>query len=213
MPNDTAHGIPITLYNAAGVTDVTFTMAYNPSILTISGTLQGAGCDATDAAATFTLLGNAGGLATFNFHDATPHSGTLVLGDVDATVPASANNLYQVKQLLQLGSIVINNGAITSAVSANGVDINAYIGDVSGDGKISGLDVLEANQVAIGAATGFDAYKLMDPVLLSDVTGDLCCDAGNVAALDLFVAQLHPPQDSSSPGTGLSLRQTRPIRR
>src|SRR5205807_8452457 len=28
VPNDTAAGIPITLYNAAGVTDVTFTLNY-----------------------------------------------------------------------------------------------------------------------------------------------------------------------------------------
>ncbi len=165
MPNNAAAGIPITVYNAANVTDVTFTLAYNPSLLNISGTLAGATSDATDPAAVLTLVSNSGGVATFHYADNNPQSATpanpLVLGDIMAVVPSSAGaaalGLYQVKEQLQLGSIFINNGGVTGAVTANGVHINAYLGDLNGDKVIDGLDELTANTVAIGAAPGFSA--------------------------------------------------------
>ena len=192
VPNESAAGIPITLYNATGVTDVTFTLTYNPLFLNITGALQGAKSDATDPNGTFTLNSNNGGVATFTFHNATPQAGMVVLGDIVATVPNSAANLYQAKELLQIGGIVINNGAITGAVASDGIHVNAYLGDVSGDGILDGLDTLMANQVAIGAATGFSAYQLLDPVVIGDVAGDLSVDAGDVSVIDLYVAHLQP---------------------
>ena len=88
-----ADGIPITLFNGAhNVTDISFTLNYDPSLLTITGTLQGAASDATDPAGAFTLTGNTGGQATFTYHDANPSSGTVVLGDIAAYVPNSATN-------------------------------------------------------------------------------------------------------------------------
>ena len=41
VPNNGAAGIPITLYNAANVTDVTFSLTYNASLLNILGTVSG----------------------------------------------------------------------------------------------------------------------------------------------------------------------------
>src|SRR4029077_6843000 len=147
VPNDSGHGIPITLYNAAGVTDVTFTLSYNPALLTVTGGFGGTGSDATNASSSFSLVGTptlvdpAHAQATFLFHDATAQSGTIVLGDIVATVPNSAASNYKAKELLQLSTIVINNGAITGAVSADSVHVNAYFGDVTGNGTIDGLDV------------------------------------------------------------------------
>ncbi len=48
VPNNAGYGIPLTLYNASGTTDVTFTLTYNPSLLNISAALGGAGSDASD---------------------------------------------------------------------------------------------------------------------------------------------------------------------
>ena len=207
VPNDSANGIPLTLYNAANVTDVTFSLTYNPSLLNITGTLSGLASDATDAAATLSLVSNVGGVATFHYTDANPQSASpskpLVLGDIVAVVPSGAGApaliLYQTKELLQLGSIVINQGTITGAMSANGVHVNAYFGDVTGDKVIDGLDKLSADNVSQGRAAGFSAYVQLDPVLIGDVAGDLSIDAGDVAALDSFVAQLHPAQIPQPP--------------
>ncbi len=200
VPNNAAQGIPLTLYNAAGVSDLTFTLNYNPIILNITGVLAGGNSDATDPAGTFTLISNVSGVATFDFHDANAQSGMVVLGDILAVVPDSAKNQYKAKELLQLGNIVVNGNANSGTVSANGVHVNAYLGDVTGDGKISGLDTLTANQVATGAATGFAAYKFLDPVIIGDPANDLSVDAGDVSVLDLYVVQLQPAQVPAPPG-------------
>jgi hypothetical protein len=181
---------------------VTFTLTYNASLLTILGSVFGAASDANDPAATLALISNTGGVATFHYADTNPLSATplnpLVLGDVMAVVPSGAGvaalNLYQAKELLQLGNIVINQGAVTGAVSANGVHINAYFSDVSGDGKISGLDALAEDNVAQGHGTGFSAYEQLDPVIIGDVAGDNSVDAGDVSTIDAYVAKLAPFQ-------------------
>ncbi len=183
-------------------------MTYNPALFTVTNTLSGSPSDATDPGATLTLVSNVGGVATFHYQDATPVSATLsnplVLGDLVAVVPNSATNLYQVKEQLKLGSIVINGGAITGAVSANGVHINSFFGDVTGDGKVNGLDTLAANTVAVGAASGFSAYQLLDPAIIGDVAGDFSVDAGDVSTIDAFVVQLHPTQIPTPPAVVVS---------
>ena len=207
VPNIYASGIPITLYNAAGVTEVTFSLTYNPVLLSL-GAYGGAGSDATDQNhAKLIFVSNTGGVATFHYTDPNPISATptspLVLGDITAVVPsgpgAAALSVYQVKELLQLGNIVINGNANTGAVSANGIHVNAYFGDVNGDKVISGLDTLTANTVAQGQAAGFSAYTQLDPVIIGDVAGDNSIDAGDVSTIDSFVAMLHPLQIPQPP--------------
>ncbi len=206
VPNQVAAGIPITLYNFPNVTDVTFTLAYNPSLLAQIGALGGSHSDASDATSNLVLVSSAGGLATFHYTDskavsATPDS-PLVLGDLIAVVPsknnAAALSLYQVKEQLQLGSIVINGNASSGAVSSSAVHVNAYFGDVNADGVLDGLDLLAADNVATGAATGFAAFTQTDPVLVGDVAGDLSVDAGDVSTIDAFVVQLAPSADSGA---------------
>ncbi len=211
VPNGVSAGIPITLYNAANVTSVTFSIAYNPALLTIESTLSGTTSDATDPAAALKLITNTGGLATFQYNDASAASLTpsnpLVLGDLIAVVPNTAANLYETRELLQLSNVIIN-GTQGNAVSAGGLHVNAYLGDVNGDGKVNGLDKLEVNQVAIGAATGFNAYAQVDPVVIGDVAGDISVDAGDVSTIDAYIVQLHPTQIPPVPGFVVSSPQT-----
>jgi hypothetical protein len=129
----------------------------------------------------------------------------LVLGDIQATVLNSAASNYGAKELLQLGAIQVNLGAITGTVNSNGVHINAYLGDVTGNGTVDGLDTLAVNQVAIGAASGFNPYQLLDPVIIGDVAGDLTVDAGDTSAVDLFVAKLNPPQIPTPPNLAVAI--------
>ena len=71
-----ANGIPITLYNAASVTDVTFSLNYNSSLLSINDTLSGSSSDATDSSASLTLVSDTGGVATFHYSASSPTSAT-----------------------------------------------------------------------------------------------------------------------------------------
>ncbi len=213
IPNQLGFGIPITLYNSPNVTDVTFSLSYNASLLNITGTRSGANSDATDkSGANLVLVSATGGVATFHYTDTTAIFATpdapLVLGDITAVVPstpgAASLSLYQVKDQLQFGSIVINLGAVTGAVGSNGIHVNAYAGDVNGDKVIDGLDKLAANFIATntappGVGIGFSAYTQLDPVIVGDVAGDLSVDAGDVTTIDSYVAQLNPLQISQPP--------------
>jgi hypothetical protein len=192
VPNDTAQGIPVTLYNATLVSDVTFTLSYNPALLTVSGGTNG---DATNAASTFVMAGNptiidaTHATAVFHFSSGEALSGTVVLGDVEASVPDSAASTYKAKELLQLGAVSVNQTPFTG-VSAAAVHVNAYLGDVTGNGTIDGLDVATASNVAQGSATGFAAYTLADPAIVGDAALDYSVDAGNVSDLAAFTVRV-----------------------
>jgi hypothetical protein len=195
VPNDSRWGIPITLYNVAGVTDVRFTLNYNPTLLTVSGASTD---DATDPAGSFTLVGTptildaAHATADFHFNDGFAFTGTLILGDIVATVPNIAANSYKAKDLLRLSSITFN-GAVFTGASADGLDVDAYFGDVTGNGRIDGLDVATASNLAQGADAGFPAYPLLDPAIIGDVALDYAVDAGDVSDLAAYVSRIPVP--------------------
>jgi hypothetical protein len=105
-----------------------------------------------------------------------------------------------------MDNIVLNGATtpITTAVSAAAVHINAYVGDVTGNGTIDALDVATANSVAAGFATGFGSYTLLDPTVVGDPQGDLSVDAGDVSALAAFVSRLPTPTIPAIP-TGVTI--------
>ena len=117
----------------------------------------------------------------------------------------AALGLYQQKELLQLGNIVVNGSASSGTLATAAIHVNAYFGDVgNADGVISGLDTLPADSVAQGHAIGFATYQLLDPVIVGDVANDLTVDAGDVSAINNFVAVLHPSQIPQPPGFAIS---------
>jgi hypothetical protein len=204
VPNAAGHGIPITLYNASKVTGVIFSLDYDPALLSISGASNS---DATDPASSLTLLdahAHGANAALFEYKSTTPLSGTIVLGDILAMVPASAASNYKAKELLQLQSIAINGVEAPQAVGASGLRVNAYLGDVTGNGTIDGLDVATASAVARGAATGFAAFGLLDPAIVGDPADDISVDAGDISTLAAFTARVPTPAIPAIP-TGLTI--------
>src|SRR5262249_41205769 len=191
-------------------------LTYNPAILTVTGGIGGAGSDATDQTApagSFAMVGSpviANGVATvnFTFHNTKTRSGTVVLGDIVAKDPDTAATTYKTKELLQTSAITVNGGA--SVKSANSVHINAYFGDlvVTASPVIDSQDALAANKVAIGAASGFDAYQLLDPAIIGDIAGHLSVDATAVSSLFAVVAGLPVAQIPAIPTSVTSVSFT-----
>src|SRR4029077_16617752 len=143
---------------------------------------------------------------TFTWHNVTAQSGTVVLGDILANVPNSAANQYKGKEILGLGSIAANGAAFTG-VSASGLHVNAYLGDVTGDGAIGGLDVATAGGVAAGnppSPIGLAAFRLVDPAIIGDIAGDASIDATAVSDLASFTSNLRTSAIPAIP-TGLAL--------
>ena len=199
------HGIPITMYNAAGVTDATFTLTYNPLLLT--PTAGGTG-DSTAAGSTFTMgaitsVDSTHSTVSFTYHNATAKSGTVVLGDITATVPTASQTIYKTKELLALSGITVNGGGTVQA--ANGIHVDAYVGDVhvTAAPAIDASDALDAQKVAAGptVATGFTPYTLLDPAIVGAfMPGHLVkVDGNDVTNLFSKAAHLSVPQLPSIP--------------
>jgi N-acetylneuraminic acid mutarotase len=210
IPNDVGHGIPVTLTNATTVTATLFSLKYNPALLTVTGASS---ADATTGG-TLTLVGTptiidpTHATANFQYTSSTAQNGTVVLGDIVASVPNSAASTYQAKELLALSSISVNGSPFTG-VAASAVHADAYFGDVTGNGSIDAVDVATANNVARGASTGFTAYTLLDPAIIGDVAGDISVDAGDVSTLAAYLSQLPTPKIPAIP-TGLTITPVGP---
>ncbi len=198
VPNNTGTGIPLTLANATAVTSVTFTMSYDPTLLNITGV----------SGANLTLVSNTGGLATFSYTNAMPQNGTVILGQILADVPNSAATNYKAKELLHIGSPVIN-GTNSTVRSGDGIHINAYLGDVSGNGIVNGADVNSISFIPGGGFTGFNAFPLADPVILADVNADNLVNSTDLGQYNRFVANLAAPTIPVPP-TGLTYTATGP---
>jgi len=193
VPNDVGNGIPVTFYNASGLTSATFTVAYNPTLLTVTG---GANLDSTGTGTkTFQMVGAANiidathATANFSYTNTVGQTGQIVLGDIIANVPNGARTSYGVKELLTVSSVQVNGSAFTG-ITAPGVHLNTYLGDVSGDGAIGAADVNPMFAVSTGTATGFGAYTMADPAVMGDVTGDGTVDGSDVAYLKAFILGL-----------------------
>jgi hypothetical protein len=192
LPNNSGSGIPVTMASASGTTDVTFDVQYNPSILTISGTLT----NGAPAGTTFTLVGGAPTLidsthavASFHYANSTPSGATLTLGQIVANVPNSASSLYQAKGLLHLANIV-RNTTDNSTRNADSFQVVAYFGDTNGDHRVTAGDASLVNRVVLTLDTGFAAYRLVDPLIVGDINGGGTIDGTDVTLVNRFVANL-----------------------
>jgi hypothetical protein len=174
IPGD---GIPLALSNGRGVTSGSFTLQYNPSVLTISGAVS------KIAGASFTLVANntITGVAVLSFSSpatistlATP----ITLGSLLAAVPLSATASYGAVQLLYFSSEQLNGTAGSIAITgADAVQVAAYFGDVTDTGgplSLSDASAIFATARAIPnmmaqTIPGFAAFPDLDPAIMGDV--------------------------------------------
>ena len=99
-----------------------------------------------------------------------------------ADVPLNA--AYGALQVLWLESESLNDGGIPVLADA-AVHAVAYFGDSTGNRSYSGLDASYIARVVVQLDTGFDAFDLVDPIIVADVTGN-----GALSGLDAsFVAR------------------------
>jgi hypothetical protein len=175
-------GIPINISNATDVTAASFTLTYDPTLLTIANsdalTLSTAATSAglTNLSYTITVLDSHHSVLMVSLSGGTGlnSSSAETLLTIQASVPDSAP--YLDKALLNLSNVDVN---ATAATGVSGVDEAAYVGNVSGSGSSSALDASLVNQVGSGSGTGFSAFKDLDPAIIGGVSGGT-----TVSALD-----------------------------
>ncbi len=82
--------------------------------------------------------------------------------------------------------------------SGDGIHVNAYLGDASGNGVVNGADVNLISFIPGGGATGFSAFPLADPVILGDVNADGLVNSTDLGQYNRFVANPDGPDDSGA---------------
>jgi len=170
----TGVGLPIRLDNGDGILGISFAVDYDPTLLSVT---------AVTASSTLPETWNVeyqldapGRVAVLMYGTEPLAAGPVSLVNLQAAVPADAP--YRSAGVLNLSNVEINDGAIAAAVDA-GVQVVAYLGDATGNGRYGGLDAAYLARTALGRDQGFAAYPLKDPVIVGDTSAN-----GRLGALD-----------------------------
>ena len=81
-------------------------------------------------------------------------------------------------KILRIDSLLLNDGVVSGTADA-AVQKVAFPGDATGNRGYSGLDAALIARNSAHLDDGFDAYRVVDPVIIGDVTGN-----GAISSLD-----------------------------
>jgi hypothetical protein len=176
IPNN---GIPVALSSGLGVTSGSFSLEYNPSLLTIQGGVS----KITGASFTVNTIMHNATSATAMLSLSSPSSissttTAITIGSLLATVPFSATASYGAKQILHFSAMQLNGTAGSIPVTnQDAVQVAAFFGDVIDNGQPFSLaDVNSITTTAnIGpngaqqTLPGFPKFACLDPVIIGDV--------------------------------------------
>jgi cyclophilin family peptidyl-prolyl cis-trans isomerase len=167
-------GIPISLSDGSGVTQVDFTFAYNADLLGISGVNLAANLvDSWQITQDLTIAG----IAKISIQGNTSLSaGENNLLSLTATVPETAT--YGTSAVLQLKDVRLN-GSNNGVIGDEAIQQVALLGDISGNGVITSLDAALAARIALGLDSGSDKFPNTDPLIFGDSDFD-----GSLSNLD-----------------------------
>ncbi len=168
-----AIGLPISIDDATGLETLFFVLRYDPALLEIRDVGAGTGLPEE---ATVVVGGAAGRLEIELFLPEALGGGPVDLVRLDARVPLDA--ISGAAHVVDIDGLLLNEGAI-AAVDRDGMHVVAFPGDATGNGDYSALDAQRILRVAVLLDRGFDAFPLIDPLLVADVTGN-----GRLSALD-----------------------------
>jgi len=168
-------GIPVDLINGVGVADVEFTLRYTPTFLKVLGVRP---ANSVTGDVTLAAIDNEAGVARIRIEGlgglTAASTGLLVL---EAEVPTSAH--YAGAHVLDISELRINGGSI-AARDDDGLHVVAYLGDVTGNGTYSSLDLARMQRLVLGSDWGLSAYPRVDPAILADITAN-----GSISSLDM----------------------------
>ncbi|MCM8594071.1 cohesin domain-containing protein [Accumulibacter sp.] len=164
--------LPVWLSDGSGVTEVEFSLRYDPAILDVQGVSAGA---QLPAGTTIERLAAPAGLLSVRLTSPTElAAGRLRLLDIAARVPDSA--AYGAKQVLDLEDVRVNG---RSGTGDDALQLVAYLGDTSGDASYGTLDAQKVQRVLVRLDSGFAAYPNVDPLLVADVNA-----SGTLTSID-----------------------------
>jgi hypothetical protein len=200
VPASASTGIPVTLSNGAGITSASFQLRYNPALLNVTGAAVAPGMP---VGSTVNVTFPSSGVMNVTFTSPTAlAAGATRFVDLQASVPAVAG--YRSKHLLDLTNISLNLGA-TPSVDDDAIHVVAYFGDVTANGSYSSQDGSRISRVSVGLDSGFEPYKLLDPVIVGDISGNGAISATDTARILQAAVGSATPDIPSLPVPAVSL--------
>jgi hypothetical protein len=188
-------GIPLTIDDASGLTEMTLTLVYDPLLLNITGGIV------LDLPLDWQLsvATNTPGEAVVTASGPALADGPLRLMAFQADVPFDAES--GIASPLKIKDVLLNQGDLDTRTDT-AVFVTTYLGDATGDGSYSGFDASRVARVAVELDTGFDEFLTIDPVLVGDVTGNgflSSLDASFIARKAVGLGQAEIPDLPSAP--------------
>lgn len=175
-------GWAISLDNGSAITQVDFTLTYNPDILGVTDLLVNP--DLPDNWQIISKNITNPGKASISIEGTTPlTTGKVNLVFLKAQIKPTA--VYGTSSLVELTSVSLNQDKV-DAIGDSAVAQVAYLGESSGNKTYSGLDASLISRLAVGLDTGLDAYPLTDPLAIADINRD-----GVISALDASLVAQH----------------------
>jgi Ca2+-binding RTX toxin-like protein len=171
-------GIGISLDNLEGVKKIRFALNYDPNLLDITGVRLN-----PNLPNNWQLIENSinDGIVKITLAGSDPLTGNnLEVVNLQAIVPNNAK--YGTTQLLDLNAVEVNDGAI-AVVGDDGIHQLNILGDVTGNGKLTSLDVALLSRALLGLDSGADAFSAIDLELGGDFNGDNLLSSGDLVAI------------------------------
>jgi PKD repeat protein len=190
-------GLPIRVSDSAGLTSVSFTLTYDPALLSVTGLFAPVGwATSLTPDGPGRLLVTASGPALA--------AGLTAPFNLLASVPTGAT--YGASHLVVINDLSLNGGAIAARGDAALHQV-AYLGDATGNGDYTGLDASDIARVTVGLDDGFAAFPHTDPTIVGDATGDgtlSSLDAHYVARKSVGLSQAQIPDLPAAPAAPLA---------
>ncbi len=187
----TATGVPVTISGGENVRTVDLRIAYDPSLLSITGAAVAPGIP---DGSSVTVNTDTPGLAILAFVSSSPlPAGTHTIVNLQASIPSG---IAGGAQRLDLHDATVSDGSGNQfpLIVDDGYQLVGYFGDVSGNGTINALDASRVAQFAALIDTGFAVSLLTDPVILGDISGNGRVNAGDASLIAQFAALLDVPE-------------------
>ena len=159
--------LPLGLTSAGDVTNLRFTVRFDPTLLKITGAEAAAGLP---SGATIVPDTSVAGQITVTIASATAiAAGKVTLLNLLAKVPDTA--AYGAVEVVDIGNVFANNKAAERA-DDDALHVVGYIGDTNRNAKLDKEDVTLIQRNALKVDSGFAKWSYISPLMVGDVDGD-----------------------------------------
>ena len=161
--------LPLSLSSEGDVTNLSFTIRFDPAFLRITGAEAATGLPPN---ATVTVDTKVPGQITVTIASATKiAAGKVTLVNLIAKVPDTA--AYGAVEVVDIGNVFANNN-LTPAdrADADSLHVVGYIGDTNRNAKLDKEDVTLIQRNALKVDSGFAKWSYISPLMVGDIDGD-----------------------------------------